>query len=71
MKTRVLHVHTPYWSARCRWVFRDGKWEGVIFDKQLNFLKGLTPEQCKVELEKLGAKWTWGKVEDKPAPSVA
>lgn len=64
MKTRTLTVSTNFWTASCRWVFRDGKWQSVIFDKELNFLKGLTPEQAKVELEQLGAKWQWSDIED-------
>lgn len=65
MTTRILTVTTDYWSAQCRWVFRNDKWEAVIFDKELNFLKGLDPPGAKFELEKLGAKWVWGKIEDR------
>ena len=70
VKTRTLTVSTPYWTASCRWVFRYGQWEAVIFDKELNFLKGLSPEQARDELEKLGATWQWGRVEDEEVKSV-
>ena len=69
MKTRTLTVSTDHWTARCRWVFRDLKWECVIMDKELRFLKDLTPEQCKAELEKLKARWQWGRVEDREVTS--
>lgn len=70
MKTRVLTVSNPFWLARCRWIFRNGKWEAVIFEKELAFLKGLTPEQAKSELEKLGANWQWGAVEDREPKTI-
>ena len=70
MKTRILTVTTPYWTARCRWVYRDSKWEPAIFDKELNFLKGLSPEQARDELQKLGAKWQWGPVRDEAVKEV-
>jgi len=69
MKTRTLTVTTDFWTASCRWVFRYSKWEGVIFDKELGFLKGLTPEQARLELLGLGAKWQWSAVTDQPVPS--
>lgn len=69
MKTRTLTVQTNFWTATCRWIFRDG-WRCAIIDKELAFLKGLTPEQAKAELEKLGATWKWGPVEDKEPPTI-
>lgn len=70
MKTRTLTVTTDFWTATCRWVFRYGKWEVVILDKELGFLKGLSPEQAKSELDKLGAKWQWSRVEDRELKST-
>jgi hypothetical protein len=70
MRTRVLTVTTPYWSARCRWVYRYGKWEVVILDKELNFLKGMNLDQAKAELMELQAEWGWSPIVDEPAPSV-
>ncbi len=70
MKTRILLVKTPFWTAHCRWVYRNLKWEPVIFDKELNFLKGLTQLEAKSELEKLGAQWSWSPVTDEPAPAM-
>lgn len=71
MKTRTLTVSNQFWTARCRWVFREHKWESVIFDKELAFLKGLTTEQAKTELEKLGTNWKWGPVEDREPPVIS
>ncbi len=71
MKTRILTVSTPFWTARCRWVYRDLKWEPVIFDKELNFLKGLTMLEAKDELQKLKAEWQWSPVREEPTPSVS
>jgi hypothetical protein len=68
LKTRTLTVTTPYWTARSRWVYRNDKWEPVIFDKELNFLKRLTLEQAKEALVKLGARYEWSAVEDRVAP---
>ncbi len=70
MKTRILTVQTPFWIARCRWVYRDLKWEPVIFDKELNFLKGVTMMEAKSELEKLQATWSWSIITDEPTPEV-
>jgi len=64
MKTRVLHVSNQFWKARARWVFRDGKWEAVIMDKELNFLKGLSAEQARDHLQKLGCQWQWDDVKE-------
>ncbi len=70
LKTRLLTVSTPFWTARCRWVYRDSKWEPVIFDKELNFLKGLTQEQAREELQRLGATWSWSPVREEPCPEM-
>ena len=69
VKTRILTVSTPFWTARCRWVYRNDTWEPVIFDKELNFLKGLTMLEAKAELEKLRAEWQWSPVRDEAVPS--
>ena len=71
LKTRTLTVSTSFWSARCRWIFRDSEWQCVIMDKELAFLKGLTPEQSKIELENLKARWQWGPVEDREPPVIS
>jgi len=70
MKTRVLHVWNEFWKARARWVFRSGKWEAVIMDKELNFLKGLSAEQARDHLEKLGCQWKWSEVTDEAVRTI-
>jgi len=70
MKTRILTVTTDFWTAQSRWVFRYGKWECVITDKELGFLKGLSPEQARLELLGLGAKWQWTQVEDQSPSTI-
>jgi hypothetical protein len=70
LKTRLLHVTAEGCHAHCRWVFRSGKWEAVIFDPRLAFLKGMSPPQIILELMEIEATFSWGPIEDLPAPSV-
>ena len=76
MKTRILTVTNAYWEsvrrpASVKWILFEGCWTCVGGDVALGYMLGLTPEQAKAELEKLGAKWRWSQVTDQEVKSVS